>query len=90
MTIGRQARRAEQLPRLQEQFPDDTDAAVQVLDLLELAWHDCYGEVAPPAAVLDDVLTLAGGTVEGLVGAAHLAVTDSRDLRMAAQRARQG
>ncbi|ANS78530.1 hypothetical protein SGUI_1134 [Serinicoccus hydrothermalis] len=88
MTVGRQARREEQLPRLRRQFPDDVGPAVQVLDLLELAWHDCYGEVAPPAAVVDDVLTVAGGTLAGLVNAAHLAVIDRRDLRMSALRVR--
>ena len=52
----------------------------QVFELMELAWHDCYGEVAPPEDVVDDVLLCSEGTLGGLVDAAHRAVIDRRDL----------
>jgi predicted kinase len=47
---------------------------------MEMAWHDCYGEVAPSDDVVDDVLLCSEGTLDGLVNAAHLAVVDRRDL----------
>jgi hypothetical protein len=72
---------AELRPRLRASFGEDgVDAAVQVLTLTELAWHDCYGEIAPPAEVVDAILVVARGDLRRLVGAAHLAVIDARDL----------
>jgi hypothetical protein len=52
----------------------------RVLALMEMAWHDCYEEVTPPEEVVDDVLLCSGGTLGGLVEAAHVAVIDRRDL----------
>jgi hypothetical protein len=72
------------LPRLQAEFPKYVDTAVQVLDLLDLAWHDCYGEVTPPEAVVEDVFLIAQGDLSFLIEAAHLAVQDWRDLRVRA------
>lgn len=64
---------------------DEVGAALDLLELVELAWHDCYGEITPSDAVVDDMLVLSrGGTLAGLVAAARLAVTDWRDLRIAA------
>ena len=54
------------------------------MELTELAWHDCYHELTFPDAVLDDLLVLAQGSVAKLVTAALLAVSDWRDLRLAA------
>ena len=51
-----------------------------VFELMEMAWHDCYAEVTPSEDVVDDVLLCSGGTLDGLVAAAHLAVIDRRDL----------
>ena len=83
MAIGRQARRQEQLPRLQTEFAEDVDAALQVLDLLDRAWHDCYS-VTPREAVVEDVFFTAQGDLSRLIDAAHLAVQDWRDLRVRA------
>jgi len=63
---------------------DEVGAALDLLELVELAWHDCYGEITPSDAVVDDMLVLSEGTLAGLVVAARLAVTDWRDLRIAA------
>jgi hypothetical protein len=63
---------------------DEVGAALDLLELVELAWHDCYGEITPSDAVVDDMLVLSEGTLAGLVAAALLAVTDWRDLRIAA------
>jgi hypothetical protein len=60
------------------------EGALDLLELVEMAWHDCYGERTPPDAVVEDMLVVSDGTLEGFVAAAHLAVTDWRDLRVAA------
>jgi hypothetical protein len=60
------------------------ERVARVIRLLELAWHDACGEISPPDEVLDDVLTCSQGTIEGLVDAVSEAVTDWRDLRVAA------
>jgi hypothetical protein len=66
--------------------PDAAEAALDVLELTELAWHDCYGEVTPPEDVVDDVLACSRGE---LAGFARPAVTDRRDLRLAADAVRR-
>ena len=63
---------------------DGAPLALDLLDITELAWHDCYGEVTPPQSVIEDMLTISDGTIEGLIQAALLAVTDWRDLSVAA------
>lgn len=60
------------------------EAALDALDLMDFAWHDCYGKVAPPDEVLDDVLYLAEGDLAALIRQAHLAVIDFRDVRRSA------
>jgi hypothetical protein len=40
-------------------FGDDTatlSSVSRVFDLMEMAWHDCYGEITPSDRVIDDVL----------------------------------
>jgi hypothetical protein len=91
VAIGRDERRAERRTRLSTVFAAGClDAALDVLDLMDLAWHDCYGEVAPPASVLEDMLCLAEGDLGMFVRHARLAVIDSRDLRVAADAKRTG
>jgi len=51
---------------------------------MEMAWHDCYGEITPSEQVVDDVLLCSQGTLDGLISAAHLAVIDWRDLSVMA------
>ena len=83
MAIGRSERFTAIRPRVIQLFGNNagTIASVeQVLTLMEMAWHDGFGEVAPPDDVLANILTCSGGTLEGLVDAAHLAVIDWRDL----------
>jgi hypothetical protein len=33
-------------------FGENAAAALDLLELTELAWHDCYGEVTPPDGVV--------------------------------------
>jgi magnesium-transporting ATPase (P-type) len=87
MAIGRAQRFEERKPRVVAVFGDNAEtvrAVAQVLGLMEMAWHDCYAEVTPPEDVVDDVLLCSGGTLRGLIDAAHLAVVDRRDLSVRA------
>jgi uncharacterized protein (UPF0261 family) len=60
------------------------EAALDVLELVEFAWHDCYGEVSPSVQVIDDICVVAAGNMAGLARAARLAIEDARDLRLGA------
>jgi len=85
MTVSRADRRASRREGVVAAVgASAAEAALDLLELVELAWHDCYGEITPPEPVIDDILVLSGGALEGLVAAAHLAVTDWRDARAAA------
>lgn len=89
MAVGRAERRKERQPRIVAVFGnDEAQLALDLLDIVELAWHDSYGEVTPPPSVVEDMLTLSGGTIGGLIQAALLAVTDWRDLSVAAEERR--
>ena len=39
----------------------------RVLELMEMAWHDCYDEATPSEEVVDDVLLCSGGTLRELI-----------------------
>jgi len=87
MAIGRRERFDVIKPRVIQIFGDDPATithVAQVFELMEMAWHDCYGEPSPPDDVTANILTCCGGTLQGLVDAAHLAVIDSRDLAVRA------
>ena len=88
MAIGRQQRRAERRAAVAAVFPaaDAAERALDLLELVELAWHDAYGEVTPPDDVVADLLTVSAGTLAGLLDAARVALLDRRDLRVAAGR----
>ncbi|HET7128578.1 MAG TPA: hypothetical protein VFJ93_05845 [Gaiellaceae bacterium] len=85
MAIGRAERFEERKPRVVAVFGSSDEVlrrVAEIFALMEMAWHDCYGEITPPEAVVDDVLLCSGGTLEGLVTAAHLGVVEARDLRV--------
>ena len=87
MVVGRSERRRLREPAVAAVFsPDSVSAALDLLELVELAWHDCYGEITPPDEVVADMLLLSEGSVEKLIEAARLGVMDRRDLRLAAER----
>ena len=89
MAVGRSERRREREPRIVAVFGEEqAPAALDLLDIFELAWHDCYGEVTPQPGVIEDMFTLSDGTIGGLIQAALLAVTDWRDLKVAAEERR--
>jgi len=88
MAISRADRRRERSLRARQQFGGDAEVALDLLELVELAWHDCYGEVSPPDAVVEDIWRVSGGDLRELVRAARLAVADHRDLRISADQLR--
>jgi len=84
MAIGRAERRAARADRAWELFGKNAAIALDLLELVELAWHDCYNEVSPPDEVIDNMWIVSKGHLPNLVRAARLAVEDFRDLRIAA------
>jgi len=85
MVVSRAQRRSERTPQVTAAFGKQrAQIALDLIELTELAWHDCYGEITPPDEVIEDMLLLGEGSIEQLVQAAHMAVTDWRDLRVAA------
>ena len=86
MAVSRAERRAAREARAEELFSSDAKVALDLLELTEYAWHDCYGETTPPDEVVDDIWTVSGGDLSKLVAAALLAVQDRRDLQLAAGR----
>ena len=89
VAIGRSARRAERQPRVEALFGERAaPAALDVLELTEFAWHDCYGEITPGDDVIDDILACSRGDLGELARAARLAVEDRRDLALWAAAAR--
>ena len=89
VAIGRAARRAERVARVEAVFGAAVAPAVlDLLELTELAWHDCYAEITPPEDIVDDILFCSGGDLRLLVQAARLAVEDWRDLKVWAETVR--
>lgn len=84
MTVpsSRADRRRQRQPVVTQLFGDDAEAALDLLELTELAWHDCYGDVTPPDSVVEDIYVCSQGRLTALARAARLAVEDSRDLRL--------
>jgi hypothetical protein len=62
-----------------------TPAVLDLLELTELAWHDCYAEITPPEEIIDEILLSSRGDLLLLVQAARVAVQDWRDLKVWAQ-----
>jgi len=88
---SRADRRAKRRDRVAAAVGDSAvNAALDLLELVELAWHDCYGEVTPSEEIVDDILLVGRGTLAGMIAAAHMAVTDWRDLKVAADTIRGG
>lgn len=89
MAVGRAERREDRRERAVAAFGQDrAPIALDLLELTELAWHDCYGEITPSEDIVDDILLLSNGDINRLIQAARLAVTDWRDLKVAADEVR--
>ena len=78
MAVGKTARRAERGPLVESVLgKSQTPAGLDLLELAEYAWHDCYGEITPPDEVILNILICSGGDLATMVRAAKLAVVDS-------------
>lgn len=85
MAVSRADRRKDRTPNVIAVFGEDrAPFALDLLELVELAWHDCYGDVTPSESVIADMLLLSEGSIERLIQVARLGVTDWRDLQVAA------
>jgi hypothetical protein len=88
MAVGRAERRSERRTKVAVLFADRTDRALDLLELVEMAWHDAYGEVTPAEDVIDDILILSEGNLRLLIRWARLVVEDWRDVRVEADKLR--
>jgi hypothetical protein len=87
MAISRAERRRDRRPRVAHVFGETlADAVLDVFELTEFAWHDCYGpsQITPPEELIDDILLCSSGDLAKLVSLALMTVCDYRDLRMLA------
>jgi hypothetical protein len=83
MAISRAERRRDRRQRVVERFGErHADVVLDVLELTELAWHDCYGEITPSEGTVDEILLCSEGDLRLLIRAARLAVADPRDLKV--------
>lgn len=85
MPLGRADRRRQREPRVKAVFKDrHVHAALDLLELLELAWHDCYRDISPRRRSSTTCSCFSEGSLDKLLAAAKLAVTDWRDLKVSA------
>jgi hypothetical protein len=83
MALGRDARRAERAPLVEEILGKHlASAGLDLLELAEFAWHDCYGDISPPDDVILNILTCSQGDLATMIHAVKVAITDWRDLRL--------
>jgi hypothetical protein len=86
LAIGRAARRAERSALVESVLGASlAPAGLDLLELTEFAWHDCYGEITPPDEVILNILICSEGKLATMVHAARLAVEDWRDLQLWAE-----
>ena len=72
MAISRAERRAGRTARVVAIFGDALAASVlDLLELTELAWHDCYGEITPSEEMVDDILLCSKGELAQLIRVAR-------------------
>ena len=89
MAIGRAARRAERASLVESVLGrSQASAGLDLLELTEYAWHDCYQEITPPDDVILNILICSRGDLATMIRAAMLAVVDWRDLQLWAEAVR--
>jgi hypothetical protein len=87
LAVGRAARRAERSSLVESALGESqASAGLDLLELVEYAWHDCYGEITPSDDVILNILICSRGKLSEMVRAAKLAVVDWRDLQLWAER----
>jgi hypothetical protein len=87
MPISRAERRRDRRPRVVRAFGETlANAVLDVFELAEYAWHDCYGasEITLSEDLIDDILLCSGGDLAKLVSLSLMTVCDFRDLKVLA------
>jgi hypothetical protein len=83
LAIGRDARRAERASLVESVLgASQASAGLDLLELTEYAWHDCYQEITPPDDVILNILICSRGDLATMIHAAHVAIRDWRDLHL--------
>ncbi|MEU5539045.1 hypothetical protein [Streptomyces sp. NPDC020362] len=60
------ARRAQRTTRIEAPVGQDAaPAALDLLELVEFAWHDFYGDVTPGEDAVEDILTYSRAILRG-------------------------
>ena len=91
MAVSRADRRRERTAAVIAVFSaEHAGPALDLLEIVELAWHDCYREITPDESIIEDILLLSDGQLDRPITAARLALTDWRDLKVAAINRRDG
>ena len=86
MAVSRAKRRS---PAFMAVFGEDRAAlALDLLEVMEFAWHHCYRDITPPPEVVDDLLLCSEGRLDKMISCVRAANADWRDLRLAADRMR--
>jgi hypothetical protein len=89
MAVSRAERRVERKLRVVSIFGDAlADPVLDLLEITELAWHDCYNEISPSEEIIDDILLCSGGDIPKLIRVVRLALSDWRDLKVMAMQIR--
>jgi hypothetical protein len=88
MVARRAERRAERRTKVAVLFADRTDRVLDLLELLEMAWHDTYDEPTPPETLIDDILLLSEGNLRVLIRWARISISDPDTVRVEAGKAR--
>lgn len=87
LAVGRAARRAERSSLVESVLgKSQASAGLDLLELIEYAWHDCYGEITPPDDVILNILICSRGKLSEMIHAAKVAIADCRDLQLWAER----
>jgi hypothetical protein len=89
LAVGRAARRAERSSLVESVLGEaQASAGLDLLELTEYAWHDCYGEITPPDDVILNILICSRGKLPEMIHAAKVAIKDCRDLQVWADQVR--
>jgi hypothetical protein len=90
LAIGKDARRAERAALMESVLgQSQASAGLDLLELTEYTWHDCYAEITPPDDVILNILICSRGDLATMIRAAKMAVRDWRDLHLWAETVRK-
>ena len=84
MAIGSSARREERRPQVENTFGSQTDRVLDLLELGDLAWHDCFDDDEIPPNLIDDIILCSEGDVAWAIHYVRLAILDWRDVKVSA------